>query len=177
MAPIIKFSTSVAHADPISTCQVFSSAKAGTAATAKNIYISHTGAFEITGCSLFIAPYTGAAYTGSAGQDEDYNEIIGWGDTYYNGGGTPGIKGGFQVSQDDGSNYTILRTGAGSYSTPLGLLATTEGSASDGKIDIYTAAHPTHGEAHILVNIFIPSTETTTGLRFVDFGLKYTYTS
>jgi len=143
--------------------QDFDGTYAGNGSTSIPLYISHNSTSSITGCGLFMQAYTGADYSGVNGPTEDYNDILAWGDAYNAGG----EEGGFQIDQDNDEVFeSTIYTGNGTLAVPISLTA----GANPGII----AADE---EVHIDVRIFVPASETSARNLYIDFGLKYTYTS
>lgn len=155
--------------------------------TAKQVYIRHDGANEITNCAFYNQQKSGS-YTGSANAAADFTELINWGD-----GNTANSFGGFQVNMDaeggfsggptwgmsetqktsaDGLKFT-LRTGVADNPTNAVTLSekmstnmTTNGVIPAGVTDVTFQCR-----------IKIPVDEDTAGVRQFDQVLKYTYTS
>ena len=147
----------------------------GSAATALEIFISHDGGSPITACGLYIQPYSGTGYSGSAGATADYNEIIAWGDTATSSdeiyvAGT--VDGGFFINRNSSapaSGWVVHCAGTGVSGGEFGLFTTMNIATAD---TIILAE-----EATCSVAIVVPQYEATAGTRFFDQCLKYTYTS
>jgi len=147
----------------------------GSASTALELFVSHDGTNDITGCGLYIQPYSGTGYTGSAGTAADYNEIIAWGDTSTTTDGIPdtaGLDGGFWINTTAGGpsgGWVVHNSSTGISGTAFGL-------GTD--MNIATANTIASGEeATFAVKVIVPQYESTAGARFFDQVLEYTYTS
>jgi len=147
----------------------------GSAASALEIFIRHDGGSPITACGLYIQPYSGTGYSGSAGATADYNEIIAWGDTATSSADaydTAGIDGGFFINRTAGSpvgGWFAHCAATGVSGLEFGLPTTMNIATAD---TILNAE-----EATCEVAIVVPQYEATAGTRFFDQCLRYTYTS
>jgi len=140
----------------------------GDEATAKDVYFWHDGTEKITNCQLYIQPFSGT-YNGSASAQDDYNELIAWGD----GASDEGFLLN-QNTENGSSSYQTHNSSQGTASAPF----TLSRNAVIGAGGAGTAGELDAGEtAHIQVKIKVPSGEDTAGTRQFDQCLKYTYTS
>jgi hypothetical protein len=139
-----------------------------------NTYISHDGSSKIEDCTIYILPYSAGVYLGAETAQDDYDLLLGWGDSSYpatSGGGlyiNTDYAGGFPSS-----NWEVFRTGYGDSlgtAIPLPSRAISTGAAVAGEI---AAA----GEAHLRWRIDIPNTYTGTGIGYIDTLMYYSATS
>lgn len=139
-----------------------------------DLYITHTSTAKIEDCKLYILPYSAGVYLGERSAQDDYDRVIGYGDTYYGGGATGGLEvnmnhtGGFPAG-----SWQVFRTGYGDSSSnaiTIPATALSVGSGADGEID-------SGGEAHIQFRVSIPLGETDVGRYYVDTLMSYSLTS
>lgn len=174
MATSITFSTTtmgIAQAVPIDQGSIAPGAAAG----AQVLFIRHNGAVDITDCAIYLQPYAGGAYVGSATPQLDFEELICWGD-------------------DDPTSTS----GSGVYINHAGLwenVITIRGFSEDTAIDLVESdivgtpngdgVIPVGEEATILVRVDVPlsiscggapAAAPGAGLRQFDVVLRYTTT-
>jgi len=165
----------------------------GSTSTEKEIFIRHNGSNPITNCGLYMTKISGT-YPGSATPEDDYNEIIGWGD-----GNTASTFGGLQVNMDAVNGYPSLFWPIYSYKSPivttwpsgevtiLGFACRTgvgdspansvelppgAGCCAPGQIQAGSAPN-----VRFKIRFKIPSSESVTGVRACALALSYDYTS
>ena len=137
-------------------------------------YISHDGTVKIENCAIYILPYSAGVYLGAGTAQDDYNLLIGWGDTSHpatSGGGlyvNMNNTGGFPTV-----DWQVFRTNGGDSignAFALPSTATSTGSAVDEEIQ-------PAGEAHIRWRLDIPAAYATSGIGYIDTLMYYTSTS
>lgn len=137
-------------------------------------YISHDGTSKITDCAIYILPYSAGVYLGADTSQNDYDLLLGWGDSSYpatSGGGlyvNMNHTGGFPSS-----DWQVFRTGVGdslgaAFSLPITAIST--GSAVAGEIQA-------SGEAHLRWRLDIPVSYSGTGRGYIDTLMYYSATS
>jgi hypothetical protein len=147
--------------DAIGTPYDFGEIANGVQSSALELYISHDGTNPITDCGFFIAAYGGAGYDGNAGVTADYNELIDWGDD----------DEGFQIAQNATTpSYSSCKTNSGDSASNA--IALTAASGVTEAPDMNAGS-----EAHIKVRVSVPASETTTGIRYAQLHMKFSYTS
>jgi hypothetical protein len=161
--------------EPIALPQSAGTISPGAQSSALDFYIYHDGSNSITNCRFYMLPYSAGVYLGAESAQDDYDKIIGWGDTSYpvdaySGGGVYMNMNGVASYPD--SSYQVFRTGNGDT---LGNAITLSNNAvlpsgAAGEI-------PSSSYAHIKVRIDIPSTETSTGTLYFDVLMAYSATS
>ncbi len=172
MTVSIRFSQSTLG-EPVSLAQSLGSITPGTSANVYDVYISHTGTSPITGCGIYIIPYTAGIYLGTRTAQDDIDDILAWGDASY-----PALTGGLYVNQNAAggfpdASYETFRTGHGdslANAFPLSVDAIDLGTAIAGEI-------AAGGEAHIRFRLDIPAAFPDTGIFYFDVKLDYTATS
>jgi hypothetical protein len=139
-----------------------------------NTYISHDGTVKISDCAIYILPYSAGVYLGAGTAQDDYNLLIGWGDSSYpasSGGGlyvNMNHAGGFPSG-----DWAVFRTGVGdSIGNAITLTDTaiSTGLAATGEIQA-------GGEAHLRWRLDVPASYTGTGIGYIDTLMYYTSTS
>lgn len=151
----------------------------GGAATAQPIYIRHNGSDPITDCKVYIQPYAGGAYAGTSTPQDDYEELLCWGDNSPSSTSGSGVY----VSVDHlGGVGTFANATTTRGSSASNAIALTEDSidtgtpAGDGVI-------PDGAEAKVFVRVDVPTTVSCgggpsvapdAGLRQFDFVMDYT---
>lgn len=138
-------------------------------------YISHDGVNKIENCAIYILPYSAGVYLGADTAQDDYDLLIGWGDTSHpatSGGGlyvNMNNTGGFPTV-----DWQVFRTGVGdSLATSLSLPASaiSTGVAVAGEIAV-------SGEAHIRWRVDIPAAHAAgTGIGYIDTLMYYSATT
>ena len=152
----------------------------GDSSSVIDFYIRHDAENNpITDCGLYLAQYVGDDYTGVNGADNDYIEVLSWGDTsgpsstegeglYFNqnhsGGFPTGSWSPFRSSYGSDPNNAIQLLQTAINNTGIGWTPT------DGEI-------PVSGEAHIKCRWDVPLTASSAGARFVLLVMAYSYTS
>lgn len=137
-------------------------------------YISHDGIAKITGCAIYILPYSAGIYLGAETAQDDYDLLIGWGDNSYPATSGEGLyinmnhSGGFPTG-----DWQVFRTGAGdslgtAFSLPVEAIST--GTAVAGEI-------APAGEAHVRWRLDVPATHTATGIGYIDTLMYYSASS
>lgn len=173
MATSITFSTTslgTAQAVPVDQGSI----APGGAAGAQVLYIRHNGAENITDCAVYIQPYAGGAYVGSSTPNDDFDELLCWGDAL--------------PSSTSGNGCYINTNGAWKNATSL--RASSETNAIDlVEADIFTGTPdgdgviPPSAQARVYVRVDVPATVScdggpaiapSAGLRQFDFVLRYT---
>jgi len=165
--------------DPIPLGSVASDAE-GSAVT---VYIRHNGTNPIKNARLYIAPVA-SGYAGDATAQEDYDEMLAWGDSVVS-----GDYGGIQVNMDvsDGSpgswpayddkdpdsSYTV-RTGFGDTANN-GLILSPNMSTEMSSPGIVPPSM-TNWPA-MQVRVRVPTNEGDVGIRHISQKLRFTYTS
>jgi hypothetical protein len=145
-----------------------------------DIYIRHDAENNsITDCSLYVTRYTGSDYSGANGADDDYSEVLSWGDTSGSGSHSGG---GLYLNQNHSSSFPTVdwhpfRSGYGSDpNNSIELLQAainntgTGWTPADGEI-------PVNGEAHIKCRWDVPLAASSAGIRFIYLIMAYSYTS
>lgn len=155
--------------------------------TAKQVFLRHDGANEITNCAFYTQQKSGS-YTGSANAALDFTELVNWGD-----GVVSAAWGGFQVNMDaeggfsggatwgmsesqkssaDGLKFT-MRTGVAD-SAPNGVTLSEKMSSNMSTNGVIPAGVT---NATFQCRVKIPTNEDTAGVRQFDQVMSYTYTS
>jgi hypothetical protein len=138
-----------------------------------DIYLRHDGTAAITNCKFYVLPYVGV-YLGTKTAQDDYDDLLSWGDDSYpaiSGGGlfiNTNCSGGFPSG-----DYVAIRTGYGdSLGTAISLpaAAINLGTAVAGEIQ-------PSGEAHLRFRFDIPAGETDTGTFYIDCLLSFSSSS
>jgi hypothetical protein len=158
-------------------------ASTGSNTTAKNIWLEHDGANDITGCGFILTQYSGT-YTGGATAALDKTELT---TTWPSGSGTS--WGGVLINMDaDGAfpagNWPTVSTPQPS----LGATFTSSiGADTASKVTLQTsmgAAVTSNGtiaaandDTNFQMRMQVPSDEGTLGVRQFDLKLRYTFTS
>jgi len=166
-------------ADPVD----LTSGVAGDNTPVSGIYVRHNGTNPIKNARYYISPVT-SGYAGAATAQEDYDEMLAWGDSVVS-----GDYGGVQVNMDvsDGSpgawptvsgkdpdsSYTV-RTGFGD-SAANGLMLSPNMSTEMSAAGIVPGGITNWPLYQIRVRV--PTNEGDTGLRHVSQKLQFTYTS
>jgi hypothetical protein len=172
MTVSVRFSQSTLG-EPVSLAQSLGSITPGASANVYDVYISHTGTSPITDCGIYIIPYTAGIYLGTRTAQDDFDDILVWGDVSY-----PALTGGLYVNQNaaggfDVADWETFRTGHGdslANAFPLSVNAINLGAAVAGEI-------ASGGEAHIRIRLDVPAGCTDTGTFYFDVKLDYTATS
>ena len=158
----------------------------GTTFTEKEVFFRvENNVSSITDCKLYIAALT-SGYTGAATANEDYDELIAWGDasasTDFGGvfvnmnaiGGYPEADWATFTSKSKTYSFVANSTQGGNLAEAVTISsqAIGDGSGIDG-----TVAAGAPENVRFKVRIVIPNSESTTGIRQIAFGLKYTSTT
>jgi len=162
---------------------------AGSASDAIDLYVRHDSAvWQITDCGFYLVRYVGTNYTGADTPDQDYADIIGWGDdTIALDPDAHGVSedpdyGGFYLNMNHSGGFPTadwhpFRTGHGDSSQNAVVLSqdaindTGSGwTPADGEI-------PFQGEAHIKVRWDIPQNVEDAGKLLIQLVMTYSYTS
>ena len=129
----------------------------------EDIYIRHDGLNEITNCKFYCSKFSGV-YEGGQTALLDFDELRAWGDA-------DAGKGFLIDVNHDGVYEYNLRTGQmDSLANAIALDDASAGGANSDDIGV-------GGEAHIKQKIAVPSTESISGVRLIDFLIKFSYTS
>jgi len=147
----------------------------GNTSSGMDFYIRHDGTNPITNVRFYLLPYSAGVYLGTTTAQDDYDKVIGWGDT--SGAGSHG-GGGLYLSQNHSGGFAAatfnqFRTGYGDTlgnAISLTTSAINIGAAVAGEI-------ASGGEAHIRLRVDVPAAETDTGTFYVDMLMAYSSTS
>lgn len=145
-----------------------------------DLYIRHDATNNaITDCSFYIVRYAGSDYTGANSPDDDYTEVIQWGD---DSGASSTGGGGLYLNQNHSGSFPTadwhpFRSSFGSDpNNSIQLVQSainntgTGWTPTDGEI-------PVNGEAHIKTRWDIPLSASSAGIRFIQLVMAYSYTS
>lgn len=140
-----------------------------------DFYISHTGTAKISLCKIYMLPYSSGVYHGTRTAQDDYDTVIGWGDTSY-----PAVSGGgFYINLNNSggfplADYQVFRSGCGdslAAAIDLPAAAINLGGAVAGEIQA-------GGEAHVRCRLDIPAGYVgDTGVFYFDVLMYYVATS
>lgn len=176
MTVSLSFSTVAgAGGTPIALPQSGGTISPGASSTAMDIYIYHDGANEITDVKFYMLPYSAGVYPGTESAQDDYDKVVGWGDTSYPLDPTTG--GGVYFNQNltgshPAASYQVFRSGVGdtlANAVTLSSLAMYAGNTS-GTLEA--------GDyAHLKFRVDVPSGEGSTGTVYFDILFSYTATS
>jgi hypothetical protein len=137
----------------------------GSVSSVSDLYISHDGTNDITSCGFYIRAYSGGSYDGDFTANDDYTELVSWGDAWVSAG-----DGGLELNQNPAvASWSIHKTGQGVSGNAIEL-ATTAGVAGAG---IMTSAE----EAHVQIRTGVPVAESVGGYRMFDYVFSFVYTS
>ncbi len=159
---------------PYSIPESFGDLSPGGTSEVINTYISHDGANKITGCSIYILPYSAGVYLGADTSQDDYDLLLGWGDTSY-----PATSGGGlyvnmnHIGGFPDTDSVVFKTGIGdSLGTAIDLTANSInlGAAVAGEI-------AAGGEAHIRWRLDVPALYAGSGIGYIDTLMYYSATS
>lgn len=151
----------------------------GDASAETDLYIRHDAENNpITDCAFYIIRYAGSDYTGSSA-DDDYTEVLSWGDD--SGPGSTGGGGLYMNQNHSGSFPTVdwhpYRSSYGSG--PSSSIQLVQAAINDTGVG-WTPTDgevPVNGEAHIKTRWDIPATVSSAGIRFIQLVMAYSYTS
>lgn len=149
----------------------------GAAATATNLYIRHNGAAAITACAVYIQPYAGGAYSGSGTPNDDFQELLCWGDA-------------LPASSSGSGVYVNINATGGTYQNCTSIRGSSEDNAIDLTVDSIVTGTPTvdgeigvGAQALIHIRVDVPATVScdggppiapAAGLRQFDVVMVYT---
>lgn len=166
----------------ISTTVDHGNASNGATTTAKEFFIRHDGANEITGVGFYVRQFS-STYQGHATAAADIAELLGWGDA-----SDTDDFGGFQINMNavgaypvsawptllskSPTNGSVFRTGVGDSEGNSVAITTASGASASGTIQ--TGNSP---NVRFKSRIVVPTNEDTVGIREWDMVLVYTYTS
>jgi hypothetical protein len=140
----------------------------------QDLFIRHDAvASSITDCAFYATRYTGSSYLGED-PDDDFTEIMGWGDA---------ATGGWTINQVIPDSWTtgqrfdtgddqLFKNGYGDINSQLILLASAIniGAQVEGEI-------PVAGEAHVQVRFQVPPSVEGAGYRAIQLVMAYSATS
>ena len=154
----------------------------GSATTAEEVFIRHTGSNSITSASIYMRQFSGG-YGGGATAAADLAELLSWGDQ-----NTSDDFGGPMVNFNKASSYPtadwpvynsksptngfVHRTGVGDTESNAVTIPTVTGATAAGEIQ--TGASP---DVAFQSKIAVPTNETTIGIRQWETVLLYNFTS
>lgn len=129
----------------------------------EDIYITHDGNNEITDCKFYCNEFSGT-YDGGQTPALDFDEIVFWGDT----NSSKGFL--IDVNHDDIYEYNLKTGQMNEEASAVSLDDLSAGGSNPDDIGV-------GGEAHIKLKIAVPYSESSPGVRQLDFFMKYSYTS
>lgn len=147
----------------------------GTAAGHQDIFISHDAEVNsITSCTIYITRYAGSSYQG-IDADADFTQIMGWGDA---------ATGGVEMSMTPPSPWTTgtkfasgwsyFKNGYGDINSQIPL---DKDSIVVGSVPTNDGEIPVGGEAHIQIDIDVPSSPGSAGYKAFSLVFAYSATS
>lgn len=147
----------------------------GDATGHQDIFISHDAEVNpITGCTIYITRYAGSSYLG-LDADADFTQIMGWGDAATGGvemSMVPDV--GWTVGNEFTTGWNYFKNGYGDINSQITLdkdsIVVGTVPASDGEI-------PVGGEAHIQIDIDVPSSPGSAGYKAFSLVFAYSATS
>jgi len=153
---------------------------AGSETVEQTLFVRHDGDSQINNCRIYISPKA-TGYTGATTSQDDYLEILGWGDAlvaadfgglqfnFDSNGGFPASAYG-TVTTKDPTNGKTVRTGVGNTVLNGIQLPSATGISVNGIIKATE-------ESSFRLKFKVPTSEGVTGNRQVDLKLRYTFTS
>lgn len=159
--------------DSLSDTVDIGSPLAGQATDYQDIFISHNAVVEpITDCALYITRYAGSSYLG-ADADQDIIDILGWGGAVGDNGARVSMTPPSPWTSGDKfpSGWQQFKLGSGDVDNPITL--------DENSIIIGTPSGPGEipvgGEAHIQIEVQVPSSVSSAGYK--AFSLVFAYSA
>jgi hypothetical protein len=151
------------------------SASPSSAVGHQDIFISHDAEVSsITSCAIYLSRYSGSSYPGTD-EDADFTQIMGWGDS---------ALGGVEMSMTPDSPWTTgnkfaagwayFKNGYGDVNNQIPL---DKDSIVVGSVPSEDGIIPVGGTSHIQIDIDIPASPGSTGIKAFTMVFAYSATS
>lgn len=143
------------------------SVAAGASVGAQDIYITHDAEVNpITSCAIYLSRYSGSSYPGTD-EDADFTQIMGWGDT-----GSAGVK--LNMVSPFITGWAYFKNGYGDVNNQIPL---DKDSVVVGTVPLVDGEIPVGGTAHVQINIDVPASPGSSGIKAFTMVFAYSATS